>query len=79
MLLTVTSFSVSCCCSRSILAAKPFRQRADRLVLRILEQLPLAGDDTVDGVEQFGRPRLIEAETIDHPRPQLGRALRRSV
>ena len=55
------------------LLGEPFRQRPDRLVLRLFVQLPLARDQALDGVEQLRLPLLVEPEVLPHPRAQIGR------
>ena len=78
MLLTVTSFSVSCRCSRAIFSANPSDMRADGFVLRLLDQLPLAGDDGLDGAEELRLLDLVELQPIAHPLAQIGDAPRRA-
>ena len=57
------------------LGGEALGQRADGLVLGVLEQLALAGDDTVDGVEQLTGPRLVGTKAVRRPIARSSAAL----
>ena len=76
MLLTVTSFSESCRCSFASLVGEALGQRANRVVLRLLDQLALIGDDMVDGPEQLGLALRTEGKPPPHPGSEFHRRTR---
>ena len=57
------------------LGGEALGQRPDGLVLRVLDQLALAGDDAVDGLEQVPGPAFIRTKVFRHPLAEVGRAL----
>ena len=55
------------------LGREPFGQRANRVVLRLFDQLPLVRHDLLDGAKQLGFPLTAQPEAAPHPRSELRR------